>query len=96
MAIGKIKHKGLKVLFQNGTTGLVGKEFHANAIYIMDFLDNIAAVSDCVGVKDFHPLQGDRKGEYAMSVSGNRRITFTAEEETNGVDVTVLDLEDYH
>lgn len=41
---------------------------------------------------DFHPLKGNRKGTYAISVSGNWRITFEFEGE-NAVDV---DLEDYH
>lgn len=40
----------------------------------------------------FHPLKGERKGSYAVSVSGNWRITFKFDGE-NAVDV---DLEDYH
>ena len=41
---------------------------------------------------DFHPLKGDRKGEYAISVTGNSRMTFWYE----GGDVLDLNLEDYH
>ena len=96
MAIVRIRHKGLKALFQNGTTGLVGKNLQANAAIIMDFLDVIATLSDCDGVKDFHPLKGERKGQYAISVSGNWRIVFNIEENIAGVDVTILNLEDYH
>ena len=40
----------------------------------------------------FHPLKGDRKGVYAVSVSGNWRLTFRFE----GEDATDVDLEDYH
>ncbi len=40
----------------------------------------------------FHPLKGDRKGTYAVSVSGNWRITFGF---ANG-DATGVNLEDYH
>jgi proteic killer suppression protein len=40
----------------------------------------------------FHPLKGDRKGEYAISVCGNFRMTFRFE----GGDIFDLDLEDYH
>ena len=39
-----------------------------------------------------HPLKGDRKGEWAMSVSGHWRVTFRFE----GEDVIVVNLEDYH
>jgi len=40
----------------------------------------------------FHPLKGNRKGEYALKVTGNYRLTFRFE---NG-DVLDLNLEDYH
>ncbi len=40
----------------------------------------------------FHLLKGDRKGEYAVSVSGNWRITF----EFDGQDAVNVNLEDYH
>ena len=39
-----------------------------------------------------HPLHGDRKGRWAVSVSGNLRLTFGFDGE-NAVDI---DLEDYH
>lgn len=40
----------------------------------------------------FHPLKGDRSGEYAISVTGNSRLTFRF----LGGDVVDLNLEDYH
>ena len=40
----------------------------------------------------FHPLKGDRKNTYSVSVSGNWRITFKF---ING-DVADVDLKDYH
>lgn len=40
----------------------------------------------------FHPLKGDRKGDYAISVSGNWRLTFSFD----GTDAINVDLEDYH
>jgi proteic killer suppression protein len=96
VAIVKIKHKGLRELFQNGRTRLVSKNYFENALLIMDHLDNIAGLEDCAGVKKFHPLKGGRKGEYAMSVSGNWRITFTCQKLNNETAVTILGLEDYH
>jgi len=41
----------------------------------------------------FHPLTGNRKGRYAMTVSRNWRLTFTKVDEQTIAD---LDLEDYH
>jgi len=87
-----IKHKGLRELFERGTSAKVAPKLHANAILILDHLDAIVSLEDCEGVKDFHPLKGERAGEYSMHVSGNWCITFTFED--GGVEV--LDLEDYH
>jgi proteic killer suppression protein len=41
----------------------------------------------------FHPLTGDRKGTYAMTITRNWRLTFTKVDEQTVAD---LDLEDYH
>ncbi len=41
---------------------------------------------------DLHPLKGRRKGEYAIAVTANFRLTFTFE---TG-EVLELNLEDYH
>ena len=57
----------------------------------MDYLHRITGLRQCVGVKDFHRLSGDRKGECTMHVTGNWCITF----EFDGKDVTILALEDY-
>jgi toxin HigB-1 len=40
----------------------------------------------------WHPLKGDRKGTYAVRVSGNLRITYR----WDGEDAVDLNLEDYH
>jgi toxin HigB-1 len=39
-----------------------------------------------------HPLKGDRKGQWAVWVSGNWRLVFAFD----GEDATDLDLIDYH
>jgi toxin HigB-1 len=39
-----------------------------------------------------HPLKGERRGEWSVSVSGNYRITFRVDAE----DVSDLDFEEYH
>ena len=46
---------------------------------------------DLPGYK-FHQLKGKRKGVFAVSVSGNLRVTF----EFKGDDAIDVDLEDYH
>ena len=41
---------------------------------------------------DLHPLKGDRRGTWAMCVSGSWRVTFTFK----GPDVEDIDYEDFH
>jgi proteic killer suppression protein len=40
----------------------------------------------------WHPLKGTRAGTYAVSVSGNWRLTYRFD----GGDAVEVDLEDYH
>ena len=75
-----------------GRTGKVGKPLQGAATLILDRLNAIAGPEDCAGVRDFHELKGERKGTYAMRVSGNWRITFRWKAGA----VTDVDLEDYH
>ena len=62
-------------------------------IWFLDRLDvsKVANDMDLPGYK-FHQLKGKRKGVFAVSVSGNLRVTF----EFKGDDAINVDLEDYH
>ncbi len=60
----------------------------------------LAALDDAVSLADLgqfpgfklHPLKGERKGEWAVGITGSWRITFRFVSE----DVVDVDLEDYH
>jgi proteic killer suppression protein len=59
----------------------------------LDRLDAVAKLEDMkLLCFKFHPLKGNRQGAYAVSVSGNWRLTF----EIDGQDAVNVDLEDYH
>ena len=92
MSIIRFKNKGLQDLFEYGKTAKINKSYWKNIIMILDHLDAIRDLMDCVGVKDFHALKGDRSDYYAMRVSGNYRITF----QFHDGDVFNLEFEDYH
>jgi toxin HigB-1 len=92
VSIASIRHKGLRELFETGRSARLGARFQDRSRVILDFLDGISSLADCEGVKGFHPLRGDQRGRYAMSVSGNYRITFA----WDGANVTDVDFEDYH
>lgn len=92
MAIVRIRHKGLRELFETGRSSRVAPALQSRAIAIMDLLDAAAGPDDCRGAHDFHPLKGDRKGEYSMHVNGPWCVTFR----WDGPDVVINDLENYH
>lgn len=92
MAIAGFKDKGLRELFDTGRSAKIDPGHHARILLILDFLNAIGDVSDCFGHHGFHPLKGKRKGDYAVEVSKNYRITF----KWDGRDVDDLSYEDYH
>jgi toxin HigB-1 len=91
--IKTFKHKGLKLYYETGSArGIQNK--HASRLRMqLAALDSAMEVSDLdiPGYK-LHPLKGDRKGIWAISVSGNWRLTF----EFRDGHTYLLDYEDYH
>jgi toxin HigB-1 len=43
---------------------------------ILDAIDGATGVAELRGTRGFHALTADRSGTFAMSVSGNWRLTF--------------------
>ena len=91
--ISTFKHKGLELLFTKGSFRGVPAQYGSGIERMLDRLDAAreAKDMDLPGFK-FHALKGDRGGEFAVSVSGNWRITF----EFDGQDAANVNLEDYH
>jgi toxin HigB-1 len=93
MAIRSFRHRGLKRLFEQGDRSRIRPDQVAKVRRILARLDAAPAVAD-VGAPGFrlHPLRGDLKEFWAVSVSGNWRIVFRFE----GGDAFDVDLVDYH
>ena len=91
--ICSFRHKGLKQLFEKGDRSKVPQQNAERIIRLMDALDAAKIVQD-LNLPGFglHELKGNRKGTWAVSVTGNLRITFSFQNgEARGVN-----LEDYH
>jgi proteic killer suppression protein len=95
MAIKSFSHKGVEEVFYTGRSRRIGTEFRKRMSLILDAIDGATCVADLRGARGFHALTGDRSGTYAMSVSGNWRLTFRFEHGDSG-DVLDVDFEDYH
>ena len=93
MVIKSFRHKGLRALYETGkTTGV--QTSHVRKLRMqLAALDSAQAVGD-MDIPGFqlHELRGDRKGQWAISVNGNWRVTF----EFRDGNAFVLDYEDYH
>jgi proteic killer suppression protein len=91
--IRKFRHKGLESFFTKDDARRLGADQIARIRRLLDRLDAAKEPRDMnLRGLGFHPLKGNRKGTYSVTVSGNWRITFQFEGE-NAVNV---DLEDYH
>ena len=91
--ITTFRHKGLELFFTKSNYKGIPAQFAPRIERLLDRLDasKDAADMDLPGYK-FHPLKGDRKGVFTVSVSGNWRMTF----EFEGQDAINVNLEDYH
>lgn len=86
-------HKGLERFFRAGSTSGV------QAIHVKRLRQILALLDEAISVRDMdapglrlHPLKGDLKGLWSVTVQANWRITFRFE---NG-DAYIVDYQDYH
>ena len=91
--IRTFKHKGLERFFTKGDHRSIPAQSAARIERMLDRLDTSVKPGDMdVPGYRFHPLKGARVGEFAVSVSGNWRLTFSFD----GDDAIEVNLEDYH
>jgi len=91
--IKSFRHKGLRRFFEKGRGAGVQPTHTKKLRMLLAALDTATAIDD-MDIPGFglHPLKGDRKGQWAVSVSGNWRMSF----EFRDGNVYSLDYEDYH
>lgn len=91
--IKSFRHKGIERFFRRGDLRGINAKQGMRIRRILDLIEQATTVEqlDIPGMH-LHPLKGARKGEWAMTVTGNWRITFRFV----GEDANDLNLEDYH
>lgn len=91
--IRSFRHRGLEALYRGRSDRRVAPAHRDRLRDILAVLDR-SRVPQEMNLPGFrlHPLKGDRKGHWAVSVSGNWRVTFRFEA-GHAVDV---DYADYH
>jgi proteic killer suppression protein len=91
--IKSFRHRGLKRLFERGDTAQVRTDMR-------DKIENILAVLDAATAPEkmdlpsfrLHPLKGNLRGCWAVTVRANWRVVWRFE----GTDAVDVDLVDYH
>jgi proteic killer suppression protein len=90
--IRTFKHAGLKRYFETGKAKGIPADMAKRIQTRLNVLNRARELRDLnLPGFGFHALKGDRKGEYALTVTGNYRLTFRFENS----DVLDLNLEDY-
>lgn len=91
--IKSFQHKGLKKFYEPGSTSGT-QSSHAKRLRMQLTALDTATTIDDIDIPGFqlHPLQGNAKGRWSISVNGNWRVTF----EFQDGHAYVLDYEDYH
>jgi proteic killer suppression protein len=92
--IQSFRHKGLRRLFEDDDARGVPPELVRRLRSILTFLNATSAPGQAApfpGLR-LHPLKGEMRGMWSLSVSGNWRVVFRFE----GGDAHDVDLLDYH
>ena len=91
--IRSFRHKGLAKFFETGSKAGI-QSAHADRLRLILGRLNAAVKAEDMGLAGLrlHPLKRERKGTWAVWVSGNWRVTFRFV----GPDAEVVDYEDYH
>lgn len=91
--IRNFRHRGLKRLFERGDTAQVRQDMREKIENILVLLNraNAPEVMNLPGFR-LHPLRGDLRGFWAVTVRANWRIIWRFE----GNDAMDVDLIDYH
>lgn len=87
------RHKGLRVFFETGSTKGINAQ-HADKLERQ--LDRLNAATEPKDMNlpgwKLHSLRGQLSDHWSVTVSGNWRLTF----KFDGVDVILVDYQDYH
>ena len=91
--IKSFRHKGLEAFFRRGTKSGI-QPHHAGKLRLQVTALDAATRPDDLAAPGWrlHPLTGNLRGFYSITVSGNWRVIFRFD----GKDVELVDYLDYH
>ena len=96
MQLVRFRHKGLRQLQEEGNAQGVPSAMAdklRKLLFALETAEMLDQLNRFPGWK-LHPLKGDRKGSWSLTVTGNWRLIFRYDEQTNTA--SDIDLIDYH
>ena len=96
MRIARFRHKGLRQLYEDDIARGVPPAMLdklRKLLFAMETADDLEQVGRFPGWK-LHPLKGDERGFWSLTVTGNWRLIFRYDPETNTA--SDINLIDYH
>lgn len=91
--IKTFKHKGLQDFFETGSKARIVVAHASKLRLMLTLLDRAKSESDMnVPGWSLHPLSGQLKNHWSVSVNGNWRMTFRFD----GEDAILVNYQDYH
>jgi len=91
--IKTFRHRGIEKFFRSGSRSGIQAKHEARLRILLTTLNLASTPLDMNRPGwGWHPLKGDLKGHWSVSVSGNWRLTFSFE----GEDAILVDYLDYH
>lgn len=96
MKIRSFANKGLKALYADNIAKGVPPDSVDKLRKMLAFLDDMQDPEELRSLPlwKVHTLVGDRKGTWSLSVTRNRRLTFSID--IGGREIYDVDVEDYH
>ena len=94
MRIVGFRHRDLERFWRRDEARGVARQHEAKLRAMLTAIEEAENVSELETVPGWklHPLKGDRKGVWSLTVTRNYRLTFRFE----GTTVSDIDFEDYH
>ena len=96
MRLAGFRHKGLRQLYEDDNSkalSIAAVDKLQKLLFALETAQNLEQVRRFPGWK-LHPLKGDLKGFWSLTVTGNWRVIFRYDEATNTA--SDIDLIDYH
>lgn len=91
--IRSFRHKGLKRFFETGSKAGIQAAHAAKLRLQLAAIDQAVRPEDLLAPSwELHPLKGELKRHWALTVNGHWRVVFTFE----GQDAVLVDYRDYH